>query len=469
MSLLSNAKWNSFSQFFKVIVQVINIVYLAKLIPPSEYGVMAIALVFVNLANLLRDLGTSASLIQRRTLSHSLINSVFWFNVLMGIVLAIIIAIISPLVAGFYEQGKLINILCLLSITFPLASCATVHLSLLERESKFRVISLIEIISASASVIVAIIMANEGYGVYSLVMQSLIINASSAIMFWRVSGWKPTLKGFINWSEIKDIFHFSSRLAGFNFVNYFSRNMDSFIIGKFMSTVILGNYNLAYRIMLFPVQSLTFVMSRSLYPILSSSQDDNELIKCNYLKCVVYILSISAPLMTGLAFFSNDFVRVVFGDNWSLTGNILHWLAPTAIIQSILSTTGAVFTAKGRTDILFRLGILGALLQVTAFIIGVKFNILVFSALYLLANIINFFPVMYTLLKLIDCPFSVFLKEIFIIIPSTLIMLCFLFFYGEGVSISTSVLINIILQSLIGAVVYFLALFFLVKVKRVFV
>ena len=167
------------------------------------------------------------------------------------------------------------------------------------------------------------------------------------------------------------------------------------MIGKFMNATILGSYNLAYRIMLFPLQSLTFVAARSLYPILSKSQDDNLQISKIYINCVFFILLITAPLMSGLAFYSKPFVSIVFGEQWHITGDILKWLAPTAIIQSVLSTSGSVFMAKGRTDVLLKLGIIGAFLQVSSFLIGVHYDISTFAMCYMIANILNFFPVMY--------------------------------------------------------------------------
>ncbi|WP_446912423.1 oligosaccharide flippase family protein, partial [Klebsiella pneumoniae] len=149
----------------------------------------------------------------------------------------------------------------------------------------------------------------------------------------------------------------------------------------------LGSYNLAYRILLFPLQSLTFVTTRSLYPILSKTQDDNETILNTYLNCAFIVLLITSPLMTGLAFYSQPFVEIIFGPQWHLTSDVLKWLGPTAILQAVLSISGAVFMAKGRTDTLMRLGILGTFLQVGSFLIGVNYDIGKFAMCYMIANI----------------------------------------------------------------------------------
>ncbi len=459
MTLVSNAKWNTLSQFFKVFSQLINIVYLAKIIPPSEYGLMAMAIVFINLGFLLRDLGTSAAIIQRKVLDNSLINTIFWLNTFMGIGLAIIISLLSPAISDLYHQPKLMVMIIMLSITFPLSSCAAAHLALLERNSEFRKVSTIEITSSLCSLIVAITMAKLGFGVYSLIAQAIVLNLMSAIQLWIASSWRPSFSCFVNVDDIRNIFGFSANLSFFNFINYFSRNADSFIIGKFMSSAILGNYNLAYRIMLFPLQSLTFVATRSLYPILSKHQDDNKKIEETYLNCVFVILLITAPLMCGLAFFSKPFIFLVFGEQWSLTAGILVWLAPTAIIQSVLSMSGSVFMAKGRTDILMKLGILGTILQVGAFLIGVNFNINTFAMCYLISNIINFFPVMLFLLKTIDSNFFLFFRKIYPIIFSVIIMILALQIISLYFPLSKiDGFFTLLFFSSIGAVIYFFAL-----------
>lgn len=434
MSLVSNAKWNALSQFFKIFVQAVNLIYLAKIIPPAQYGIMAMAVVVINLGILLRDLGTSAAIIQKKKLTNDLINSVFWLNSVLGIFLFGLVALLAHPLSMLYGYPELFSVLMLLGISFPLSSCAATHLALLERDSRFKTISRIEVTSALTSVVVAIVMANYGFGVYSLVAQAIVLNFMSACQFWMVSTWRPSFKKLIKVSDIKDIFSFSTNLSLFNLINYFSRNADSFIIGKYMSANILGQYNLAYRIMLFPLQSLTFVATRSLYPILSRDQDDNEKIEKTYLNTVFVILLLTAPLMTIIGYYSFPLVKIFFGENWVLTAEVLKWLAPTAIIQSVLSTTGSVFMAKGRTEVLMRLGILGAILQVAAFVSGVQFDINTFAKFYLMANIINFFPVMFFLMKIIGGNItSVFLK-VYPVFIATAAMIIFMRFLSHAYS-----------------------------------
>ena len=429
MSFLSNAKWNSFSQIFKIFVQLINLIYLAKIISPDQYGVLAMATVVTNLGLLLRDLGTSSALIQRKNITRKLINSVFWLNVAIGIFLCLVISLSSPLVSIFYKNDQVTLVLISLSFIFPFSSFGAVYLALLERDSKFKIISIIEVVCSLISVVIAIILAMKGYGVYSLVAQSLIFNCLSAILFYKFSNWRPNFIVFISVEKIKDIFNYSANISFFNIVNYFSRNADNFFIGRAMSPTVLGNYSLAYRIMLFPLQSLTFVASRSLFPILSRNQNDLGALSKVYDTCVILIITITAPLMLTLSFYSKDLIPFFFGKQWLLTPGILHWLAPTAIIQSVLSTTGAVFMARDKTKLLFKLGLLGTILQVGSFIIGIQGDIFFFAKCYFIANVINFFPAMILVCKVMSASFvKLFLRFIPVFI-SSLAMLSFYIYF----------------------------------------
>nr|WP_081354923.1 lipopolysaccharide biosynthesis protein [Pluralibacter gergoviae] len=464
MGLASNAKWNGFSQFFKVTVQLVNLIYLAKIIPPSDYGLLALATIVVNFGILLRDLGTSSAVIQKENISYDLINAVFWLNIFVGFGLMVALVSISGWFSQFYHQPELVSVIILLSLTFPMSSCASVHLALLERESSFKKVSFIEINSSLISVVVAIVLANMGYGVYSLVWQAIALNAISAIQLWICSEWRPKIifKGW--WGEIKKLLGFSVNVSLFNIVNYFSRNADTFFIGRYMNVFTLGNYNLAYRIMLFPLQSLTYVTSRSLYPVLSREQNDDNKSRDIYLNCVFFILMISSPLMTGIAILSQPFVMLVFGSQWSIAAHILTWLAPTAIIQSVISTTGSVFMARGRSSLLFKLGVLGALLQVTSFIIGVQYDIITFSIFYLAANILNFPIVMMCVFKTIGGGFSALLRKIMPIIFATLMLIVFLMLARAYLNIYS--IYELIGTSIIGGCIYFFVLYLTSELVR---
>ncbi|HBQ5443068.1 TPA: oligosaccharide flippase family protein, partial [Klebsiella pneumoniae] len=214
----------------------------------------------------------SAAVIQQPTVTEILKKTVFTLNVSFGVVVFFLVFFGAPLIASFFNEPLLINVLRLVAFSFPINSATAIHLSLLERDSNFSKIAIVEVASSVFALFIAILFSMNGAGVYSLVAQTLLYSIFSAFGFIFNSSWKI---GFaFNYQEIKRIFSFTANLLGFNFLNFFSRNLDQVIIGKNFSAVILGHYSLAYRLMLFPIQNITFVLTRSLYPILSRLQDN---------------------------------------------------------------------------------------------------------------------------------------------------------------------------------------------------
>ncbi|MFV8908119.1 lipopolysaccharide biosynthesis protein [Serratia fonticola] len=390
MGLVSNVKWVSLSQIVKVTCQLVGMVIFSRYLTPKEIGIMSMATIVVNFVNIIRDMGASAAIIQKEYVSEVLKRSVFTLNLIFGITILVVMLTASRSISLFFDEKQLTFVICLIAFAFPITSSTSIHLSLLERESKFFKTAKVEVISSVLSLVGGIIAAVNNFGVYSLVIQTLLYAVLSSIGFWFCSSWKTR----IGWStcEIKAIFKFSSNLVGFNFINYFSRNLDQIIVGRFFGSAMLGIYSLAYKVMLFPLQNITSVLTRSLYPILSRLQNDKEQGGKIYLNTLRFISIVIPPLMLGLSSVRDDFVSVIFGPKWIDMAHILFWLAPTAILQSIISTTGSVFMSGGRTDLLLKISIFNALLQICAFMIGAAFNLDVLVKLYFIANLIMFFP-----------------------------------------------------------------------------
>lgn len=463
MSALSNAKWIAVSQSCRLILQLVGLTILARLVSPTEYGLMAMATVVTNFALLLRDLGTSAAIIHKHEIEDDTICTVFWINISMGCIVGVLLMLSTPYFSRIFNSSELSTILWILALSFPIASLSSVHQALLERKSAFRVLARIEIVSAICGLLVAIIAAWLGAGVYSLVGQTLVTIILSSSQLWIASDWIPRF--YANKSELKYLADFSGNLTLFNVINYFSRNADGIIIGHYFSAAILGAYSLAYRIMLFPIMSLSGVASRALYPVISRQQSDLLAMKKLYLRVIAIISFIVAPLMAGLVILREPFIHIVFGEKWSLVPSLLLWLAPTGFIQSLVSTTGAIFMARGSTYILMRLGIMSAILQVGAFIVGANYNVEYMAAFYFLANIINAIPCLYFTMRQLNGTLSELGRELIAPAICSGIMICGLslirFFYiknGENID-----LLTFILYVFCGVVGYTFSAFFLFK------
>jgi PST family polysaccharide transporter len=408
--LVSSAKWLALAQLAKIGLQLVSMTVLARLLEPKYYGIMALANMVIALASLFRDLGTSAAIIQSEQLTERLKTSVFWMSTCAGMALCLLLCLAAPALSMYYREPELLWVVVLVSLTFPLSGATSIHQALLERASSFRSLTFIEVVAQTIGLVLAISAALAGWGVYSLVVQPLAISAVSAALLVRQSRWRPN--GPAQWIELKALLHFSGNLTGFNLINFFSRNADVAIIGRMLGSGPLGLYSMAYRLMLFPLQSVTYVSNRALFPELSRHQRDPVRLQALYLDTVRYVAMITFPIMGGLWVARTEFVTFVFGERWLGLDDVIAWLAPVGMIQSVVSTTGTVFMAKARTDVLLRLGILSAVLQVGAFIVGAMHGVVAVAACYLLANAVNFVPAMYVTLRQVDSGFASLLARL---------------------------------------------------------
>lgn len=387
MSAVRNVRWVGMIQVTRISVQLLGLLVLSRLLTPADFGLVAIAFAINNFALLLRDMGTASAIIQRDVLDEQTVLTAHWSNCFIGLgLMAILLALSYPL-QGIFKAPGLAPLVQLSALAFPFLSGSTVHQALLERGSKFATVARIEIVALLAGFAVAVITAHLGAGAYSLVLQTLTVATLSAIQLWAASG----LKMKWGWSRehAKGLWGYSGSLFGFNLVNYFSRNADTMIIGRMLGPASLGPYSLAYRVMLFPLQNLTFVATRALFPMMSRHQHSPQELGAMHLRLLSVISFFTAPMMAGLFVLREPFVEVALGDSWGTVAALITWLAPIGFIQSLVSAGGVVFQALGRTDLLFRLGVFSSILHVTGFVSGVHWGLLGVAAAYFVVTVIN--------------------------------------------------------------------------------
>lgn len=384
MSVSSNIRWVGISQALRIFLQFFSVWIFSRLLLPSDFGILAMASIITNFATLFRDMGSSAALIQRAELTQRLVDTTHSLNLVFGSALAVLVAVSAPLAAWYFGEARLLPVLLLLALTFPITSFGTSPMALLERQGAFRSIARIELTSAVLGIICTTAAALSHFGVYSLVVQSLSVGLCSSIQFWAISPRRPRIA--LDREEFRAIWSFSSNLMGFNLINYFSRNADSFLIGRYLGPTNLGVYNLAIRLLLFPLQNITFVMNRALYPIYSRMRDDPREMKKIYLASLRHITIIVCPMMFLLWALRDPVVVFIFGTKWRATADILAWFAPMGYLQALLATTGTIYTALGRTDTLRRVGFVNTSILLVAFGIGLHWGVNGVAEAYFIAT-----------------------------------------------------------------------------------
>jgi len=401
-SAISGIKWSSLSHIVQQAIQLVTAVILARLLSPSDFGLMSMAIVVTGFIALFKDLGTSAAVIQHKNLSETLLSTAYWVHVVVGFLSTTLLILISALAGSLYREPGLVALVRVLSVTFFISGLGILPQTLLERELAFQKLIKIEVSAIAFGSIVGIGSALLGAGVWSLVYQSLAVAAASTVFLWISSSWRPRM--VFQWSEMKSICGYSLNLTGFNIFNYFARNADYILIGRFLGTRDLGYYTLAYRLMLYPLQSISGAIGRVMFPAYSQMQNDDAKFQRVFLNVAGSVALITFPMMLGLMALSEPFVLTFFGPQWVPVTLLLMILAPVGLIQSVGTTVGAIYQAKGRTDWMLRWGIGAGLLVMLAFVIGLRWGIVGVAIAYALVSVILTYPNFAIPFRLINLP-----------------------------------------------------------------
>jgi PST family polysaccharide transporter len=377
---------------FKVIQQGINFILtaiLANLLTPEDFGLVGIVTVFAAFISIFSNLGLGSALVQQKNLSDLQISTLFWIDLIGGTASALIISLAAHPISLFYEEPLLIKLTLALSINFLISPFYIINRKLLERELRFNAMAVINIVSISASGIFGVLSALLGFGVWSLIMQSISLNIFSLFLFKFARKWTP--KFIFDLKSCNKLIRFGFNMVGTNLTMYLEKNMDVLMIGKLLGASQLGYYSLAFRVMFFPIRQISYIFTEVLFPVFSKVQDQLDVVQNGYIKSIRFTSLITFPLMTIIFLLSENLVSVVFGSHWLPAAMIIKILAPAGAIQSISQISSAVFPAISRPDLRMKLGIFSCLLLLVAILIGSKWGIAGVAYAVLLSRIITFF------------------------------------------------------------------------------
>jgi len=347
--------------------------------------------VFTGFAGMLADAGFSEALVQKQDLAEIHVNAVFWLTIASGVILTALTFLAAPWLAAFYHAPELKPIYRVVALNFTIAGFGNVPLSLLQKRMQFKAIAHAGTWSLLLSGIVGVILAFLGAGVWSLVAQSLAASLLTSLFRCWCCKWLPRWTFHI--SALRPLWNYAGNLYAFNFLNYWARNADNLVIGKFFGATALGAYNRSYSLMLLPITQINGVIAQVIFPALSSIKDDKERVKSIYLRAIGVVALVAFPLMTGLLVVAKPFVLTIYGAKWAAVTPLLQILAVVGLMQAIVNSTGWLYGSQGRTDVLLFWGTIFAILYVASFGLGVMLgSVQALAICYTVANALCFQP-----------------------------------------------------------------------------
>ncbi|WDP90755.1 MAG: lipopolysaccharide biosynthesis protein [Desulfobacter sp.] len=378
------------SQIIQFFLQLGSTMILARILSPEDYGINAMAYSLTGFAALFSNLGLSTATIQRSEINHKQVTNLFWINVAIGALITFIIAVFSPLVAKFYKTPEMLEVTLALSVIFFIGGLAVQHLALLNRQMDFYSITKIRVISLFSGFVVAIIAGYLSFGYWALVFNSITNVTVNTVACWIYCKWRPGKPNFK--TEVRSMVKFGIDLVSFDVINYFSRNLDNILLGRYCGSSILGLYSKAYQLLMLPITNLRDPMARVVLPALSSLQNNPEQFTNYYLKYIGLLAFISMPLVAFMFVCSEQLIIFLLGNQWIGSSDLFKILAIAAFIQPVSSTTGILLVSLGNSKLYLKLGVLNAVVISLSFILGLPWEAKGIAVGYTLANYVLLFP-----------------------------------------------------------------------------
>jgi PST family polysaccharide transporter len=452
------------SQGITVAVQLVSTVILARILTPEDYGTLAMVTAITAFAALFRDLGLSSAAIQKKGLTTAQQSNLFWLNVLAGTALTAVIAACAPLVARFYGKPELVNVTLVLSLSFIITSLGTQHGAMLVRRMQFGRSSCARIAGALATLGVSVVCGLKGYAYWSLVWGTLAGAIVTTLLLFLLSPFRPGLPN--RGSGVRQLLGFGANVTAFNFVNYFSRNLDNILIGKFVGTDALGLYGRAYQLLMFPIINLRAPIQSVAFPAMSQLDPRSDEFRSYYCGMISLLALLTMPLMAWMFVAADGIIHVLLGPQWGAAVPVFSVLSIVGFIQPVTSMNGLVLLSSGESRRNLCAGTITALVVSLAFCVGVVWGAIGVAWAYAVVNWGMSIPMQVysfkgTSIQLID-----FLRACFLPLIASALAALFITLV-EGVFEDFSVILTILLKGVFMLMVMIITLFLDEKLRRI--
>jgi PST family polysaccharide transporter len=357
------------SKYLYILIQLALTAILARLLTPKQFGLVATVTIFTAFFAMLSDLGIAPAIVQFRDLMKRELSGLITFTFLLGLLLTTAFWLISTPIGMFYGNNDLVELCRWASPGILFSAIGMVPNGLLLREKQFVTIGVRLIASTAFAGVLAIFLALHGFGAYSLI--AFNVAASAVTSLWSLAAARIPI-GNIHFVEpLRKIISYAGFQAGFGFVNYFSRNLDNFVIGKVLGMQPLGYYDKAYKLTSYPLSFLASIIGSVLQPYLAESQDYLPYIFRQWRKTAKILSLLGAPITVVLIVCAPEITTILYGTQWALSIPILQILGISAYFQIVNNPTGAIFQSTNRTDLLFAHSLVATSLTVVGLAIGI--------------------------------------------------------------------------------------------------
>ena len=457
---MSGVFYTAVAKYSGIFISLGVMAVLARLLTPDDFGIVAIATVIIAFFELFTNIGFSSAIIQNKELTDKDLSNIYSFTLWMGLGLSLLFFASSWAIAAYYNNSTLRTICQILSINLFLSSASMVPNTLFYKEKQFKLLAIRTLSIQIVVGITAIIAALQGAGLYTLTIQPIL---SSLLLYLISIKYHPVHPSFtLGLESIRKIWGYSMYQFLFNIINYFTRNLDKLLIGKFLGMDLLGYYEKSYRTMMLPVQNITYVITPVLHPILSDYQHDHQQLRIAHEKMTHVLALIGFPISVLSYFCANEAILILFGEQWQASIPAFQILSFTIGIQLVLSSSGSFFQSGGDTRSMFHCALFAATTSALGLAVGVFYFksleavawcilitfLLSFIQCYVLLYQKVFLHSIFSFMQNLSMPFTISVLLLVIMLPLQTFL--------EGYEI----IISLLLKSLIFICIFSVLLYF---------
>jgi PST family polysaccharide transporter len=320
-------------------------VVIARMLVPDDFGLVAMATIVTATFELFASAGLSVAAVQKSTISEEQMSSLFWINIIVGLVLCLLCAVAAPFLVAFFREPRLFWIMVVLGAGFLFNAAGVQHIALLQRQLRYPVLAVLEFCCQLTSLGIGVCMAVAGYDYWALVVATVVMPMLMTNSVWVATGWIP---GRPRWNtDVFSLLQFGGTVTLNGLVSYLTYNFDKFILGRVWGATQLGNYGVASQLLSLPTNNFNMAIGGVMFSVLSRLQDDSVSFKIYFLKGYSFITAVILPTTIFAAAFPNDIVAVVLGPQWPDAAHILRLLVPAVLVFGLINPLGWLMWSSG--------------------------------------------------------------------------------------------------------------------------
>src|SRR5262245_5305024 len=360
------------AQVFNIVLATVSTIVVARILSPSDFGVVAMVTPIASFLAIFQNLGLNQATIQAKTITHEQINALFWLTMASSAVITVLLLALSPVVAWFYKDSRAGLLCAASSITVLLTGSALQHTALLNKHLRFKVLSMIAMASASVTFGATVASALWLHNFWAIWLGGLSGTLCNVLLVWLLDSWRPGFK--VDMTGTRNMVAFGANLAGFNLLNFLSRNLDNILIARVWGANAVGLYDRSYKLMMFPLQNINSPVGQVMLPVLSRLRDDGPRYRRAFLVALRGLAFVCVPGVAVAAASSDRLIPLLLGKHWAEASPIFFWLSLAALTTPISNSTGWLFITSGRTASMMRWGVFDTIITLIAFVVGLPWG-----------------------------------------------------------------------------------------------